>query len=710
MPHTPTSGRLHRVRAAIVLGLFTVALVAAASIGWWYARESPPHQGPLVLVSVDGVDRAALAAYGGAGTQTPALDALARDAVVFDRAYTHALQLLPAHASLLSGRLPFEHGVRDDAGFTLSGNVRTLAEQLASRGFRTGAVVSSFLLRRESGLARGFASFDADRPSAPAGEVPVLERDAQATADAASRWIASASSRRYFLFVQLVGPSSDAAVGRILDALRARGDYDEATIVVVGDRGKVGPGLNLDESSLRVPLLVKQPSAAGAGLHVSAAVQHIDLTPTLLDLVRAPVPGDLRGRSLRGVLDGNDVNVPSQPIYAESLAASFRFGGQPEFALTEGSVRYRRGVGESVVGIDSVPVAEGSAADATRLRAQLERMVGPSPLPKPARIEAADADHYALVGLLESVGPPAAAPVLTEDQQTALVAAHREAASLVGQRKYSAGIRALRTITQEFPTLAAVHYQLGTVLARSGRVDEAIDAFRTSRDLQPESAEGAWSLAEALLRAGDLESASQQADVAVALAERDENPETRAVAHEIAARVALARKEPDVALAHGEAADMADPARPVLALVRGRLLIEDEKFDDAVMLLRTAGDDPERHAVFDLHRSVGEALEKLDRLEEAEAAYRRELDVFPRNLLAYEAVARLYQTSGRGTEIEPLIGALVAEMPTPEGYAAASRVWAAAGDRTRADRLRADARARFRGDPSLTLLGTSARR
>ena len=48
-----------------------------------------------------------------------------------------------------------------------------------------------------------------------------------------------------------------------------------------------------------------------------APVQHIDLMPTVLDLVRAPIPGRLRGRSLRPVLDDIDETVPVRPLYAE---------------------------------------------------------------------------------------------------------------------------------------------------------------------------------------------------------------------------------------------------------------------------------------------------------------------------------------------------------------------------------------------------------
>src|SRR5688572_16228794 len=166
----PRPARVRRWQATLITTLVLVAVAAAAGVGWWYARESPPHQGPIVLISVDGISASELPAYGAQRTDTPAIDTLAAEAVVFERAYTHSTQTLPAHASMLSGRLPVDHGVRDDAGFVLSPEVRTLPELLRSRGFNTGAAVSTFLLRPESGIAQGFMFFDGELPATAAIE------------------------------------------------------------------------------------------------------------------------------------------------------------------------------------------------------------------------------------------------------------------------------------------------------------------------------------------------------------------------------------------------------------------------------------------------------------------------------------------------------------------------------------------------------------
>src|SRR5947208_12351155 len=112
MPSSPTSRRSFRYTA--ILALAALATVLAAVGGWRYARASAPVNGPIILISIDTLRADHLPVYGYPHVKTPAIDALAADGVVFERAYSHTPQTLPAHVAILSGRLPFETGVRDD--------------------------------------------------------------------------------------------------------------------------------------------------------------------------------------------------------------------------------------------------------------------------------------------------------------------------------------------------------------------------------------------------------------------------------------------------------------------------------------------------------------------------------------------------------------------------------------------------------------------
>ena len=698
--------------AALIVSMFGLAVAGAAAVGWWFARESPPHQGPIVLISVDGLSASALPVYGTPRTDTPAIDSFASDAVVFEHAYAHSPQMLPAHASLLSGQLPLQHGVRDDAGFTLKDDAQTLAEMLRNRGFTTGAAVSSFLLRPETGIAQGFRFYDAELPTTDVDAAPALARSASDTLDAAETWVRMQDSRRFFLFVQVDQRDADTAVTRLEASLKSRGFYDGATIVFIGDRGEE-PAQTLDDAALRIPLLVKQPSREGAGRRITAVVQQIDVVPTLLDLVRAPVPGGLPGRSLRGVLTEEDATLPERLIYSEWLAAHYRFGGHAIYALTDGAYRYVRGDDEDLLPLGPAADAVSNASVAlARMRDELDRLLARGSAATPEQIAPADEERLALFGYLARPHlTDAPSPALSPAEQSQVTQQHQAAAVLIGQKKYSAGIRALQAIVNAHPDLTVVQYQLGSELVRSGRLDEAIAVLQDAKERRSDEPDIVLALADALMRARRVDEAGAQIDDAIALA-TSADASTRAAIHEMAARVALARNDAEGAVTHADAAHEADPATPLPQFVRGRLLYDEAKYEEAAAAFQEAVGllKNRRQNMPDLHLYLGESLAHLDRYAEAEAQYRQELHAFPRNIQVYSRLAMLYAAARRDDAVEDVLNELVAATPTPESYAAAAKLWTVVGNRSRAEALKSDARARFRGDPSLALLGRDARR
>ena len=726
---------IRRWQATLVVAVFVVAVAGAALVGWWYASVSTPHPGPIVLISVDGLSPSDLPVDGSAGATTPSIDALAADAVVFERAYTHSPLTLPAHASLLAGQLPFEHGVRDEAGFALKENARSLAALLRNRGFETGAAVSSFLLRPATGVAQGFSFFDAELPDEAGAPSPVVERDGKLTTDAATRWLRSRSGHRSFLFVQVNGNAAEYTVTQLVTTLEDLGLYDQATIVLTASHGDAGAGMSLDDSSLHVPLLVKQPDSEGAGQRVGVPVQHIDILPTLLDLVRAPVPSGLRGRSLRAVLGGDEAGVVDQPIYAESLAGRFRFGGPGKFALASVAYRYVRdgreeplavGAGQATVSPpeevthEAAEAAEEAAeeaagapeeSEAVRLRAELDRLLEGRPVDQPSEIAAADEDQYAALGYLG--GAPLAgseSASIEPDEEVRVVEMHRAAAVLASQKLYAGAIALLRGIANTHPQLAVAQYQLGMLLSRAGRLQEAVAAFRAAASVQPDDPYIPAALAHVLMRARLYDEASDRARLAVALAERHD-VRARGSAYEIAARVALTLDDSERAQAYGEAAEREDPAMPMARFVRGRLLHAEGRYEEALAPFEEAAAVLTEHgrALEQLYWYLGDTLRMLDRYQEAEAQYREELRVFPRSIPAYSSLATLYHASNRTSGVEEALEALVDTAPTPEGYDAAARLWTIVGEPARAEALRADARTRFSEDPSLAWFAQGGR-
>lgn len=141
------SPSLRRVAAVAILALAAAGRPAGAT-------EQPAAS--VLLVTLDTTRADHLGCYGADFASTPNLDALARDGALFEQALSPTPLTLPSHATLLTGRVPRRHGVRNNALLRLGPEPELLAESLGRQGYRAGAFVSSVVLDRITGLARGF--------------------------------------------------------------------------------------------------------------------------------------------------------------------------------------------------------------------------------------------------------------------------------------------------------------------------------------------------------------------------------------------------------------------------------------------------------------------------------------------------------------------------------------------------------------------------
>lgn len=319
------------------------------------AAASAEHP-PIVLITLDTTRRDALGLFNGLAEATPNLDRLAREATVYEHAYSTAPWTLPAHASIFTGLYPSRHGAgvsRPDLG-----EVATLAGLLSGRGYLTAGFSSGELSSSRFGLARGFHYYrDPDQFETPgerlAGYLDAFLDD-------------YGDQGRLFLFVNYFDPHAlyqapaafeekfrvprlrekmrgqpvwdeliagkmaawrslvegqgeitqqgvvylrsaylaevaytDHLVGRLFARLRELGIYDRALIVVTADHGEllgeggyVSHGARLDPELVEIPLLIKWPGQR-EGRRDRRLTSLVDLFPTILHAAGvAPPPND----------------------------------------------------------------------------------------------------------------------------------------------------------------------------------------------------------------------------------------------------------------------------------------------------------------------------------------------------------------------------------------------------------------------------------
>ncbi len=300
---------------------------------------------------------------GNARGTTPNLDRFASEGRVFPFAHAHNVLTLPSHTNILTGLYPYQHGVRDNAGFRLDRKFETAATRLSGSGFSSGAFVAAFPLDSRYGLSRGFQTYTElyrhlDEPK----EFDIPQSRGDAVAQAALAWYRAQAGKPRFLWVHVYDPHApydppadyakrfaddlylgevafaDAALAPLLAAIRethpapllvVTGDHGEAR----GDHGELTHGLFAYESTLHVPLFVWSPGLVPPGKDERSA-RHVDILPTILAAAGAAADPSLPGSSLLSPA------AASPESYFESLSASFNRGWAPLRGLIRDRDKY----------------------------------------------------------------------------------------------------------------------------------------------------------------------------------------------------------------------------------------------------------------------------------------------------------------------------------------------------------------------------------
>jgi arylsulfatase A-like enzyme/TolA-binding protein len=715
----------------------TVAVIGATA--FWFMRRSVTSttaEGPVIIFSIDTLRADRLPAYGFKTISTPNIDRIVADGVLFENAYSHSPQTLPAHTSMLSGRLPFEHGVRDNIGFSVKPGERFIQHALKERGYTTGGFVSSYVLRKQTGIDQGFDTFDDELPPAPADRpLGLLQRPGADTLAAAIGWLDRQPSAKMMLFVHIYEPHSpympparftaanpydgevehaDEILGQLLDHLRAKDLYDRSTLVLVsdhgeglGDHGEDEHGIFLYRETIRVPLIIKLPGSRGAGRRVATPVQHIDLPPTILDLT-GPRPGSAPalserseskgGRSLRPVLDGSGP-LAETAIYSESLSPRYHFGWSELYALSDERYRLIRAPRDELFDIQQDPgeltsIAAERPQARSAMRRVLDSLIADVSVSAPSAVSDDDRQKLAALGYVGT--QTGSALTLPSDQlpdpkdKIGVLQKYKRATGLAGERRLAEATALYREILRDEPGMTDVWLQLAENYVRRGMTTEAVEAYREVVRRNPTDPAGLTGAASGLLRLGRLDEARAHAELAVETAP--------AVSRELLARIAVERGDADAARREAQLARAADPSLPTPAFIEGLILHRQHQYAAALPHFLEAKQAVAARTVQlpDVNYYIGDSLARLDRYAEAEAAFRDELRVVPNHIRAHAGLAMLYRATGRGSESDRAIAELIRHAPTAEGYTVAAQLWTMFGEPAKAAAVREESRRRPR--------------
>ncbi|MEW5981994.1 MAG: sulfatase-like hydrolase/transferase [Acidobacteriota bacterium] len=511
----------------------------------------------LVVITLDTIRADRIGAYGARDVETPALDRLARDGVLFEQAVAVAPLTLPAHSSIFTGRFPPEHGVRDNGGFFLEPGQITLAEVLKERGYRTAGFVAAYVLDSKWGMDQGFDTYfdDFDIGETRGRSLGSIQRPGNEVVDKALPWIEGARGSRFFAWIHLYDPHTpyrppepflsrykghpyngevaftDSQVGRVIERLQALGLLERTVVVVMGDHGEslgdhgeATHGFFIYNSVTHVPFIIRAPFSSVRGRRVADPVRSVDVMPTVLDLLGVPTPAEVTGASLLPLMTGaaGELNLDA---YSEAMYPLHHYGWSDIRALRAGRYKVIDAPRPELYDVDQDPMersnlygqrrtlADAMIAQVRSLEQGFEKIEAPLP--------AGDVDpearaRLAALGYVGSfVARPSDSRAGRADPKDKIGLFNKLGEAMELSRDRAAGEEEpvtrietlLNEVLEEDPAVIDAWFMLGTLNLRHQKPELAVKNFTETLRLKPDYDLAVINLAQAYRALGDDDAA-----------------------------------------------------------------------------------------------------------------------------------------------------------------------------------------------------------
>src|SRR3984893_18086794 len=492
-------------------------LVAVIALSAMPARAATRPN--IILITLDSIRADRMGFLGSKAGLTSNLDRLARQSMVFEQAYSQTPLTVVSHATILSGTYPQTHRVTE-FGARLAPTLPFIPDLLQVRGYQTAAFVGTIALDPKNGLAsgfdRGFTLYDAGfRPPQRGLEKTSADRAAAQVVARANAWLARDLKQPFLVWVHWNDPQSasappysaavaaaDAAVGKLIGALRTARLYDDALIMIASDHGQsLGAhgeethGVFLYDETVHVPLLLKFPQNQNAGKRVTARARLVDVAPTILEIAGVHIPSQMQGQSLLRIAKAN----ADQPVYSISNFAQQAFGWSSLESWRAGKYLYIKAPKPELYDLAADPgathnLAQTSKATLETIAGQLDafdrRFSDAGNTSRGSELTSSEMQKLAslgYVGLQRSTAPTSATGVDPKDE---IATANKilSALATLNEGKPERAVAILQPVLTAGPRMYLAQFVMGAALARQQQYPQAIEYFRRAIELPTDSA------------------------------------------------------------------------------------------------------------------------------------------------------------------------------------------------------------------------------
>lgn len=487
------------------------------------AQSAPrSHTLNILVITIDTLRADYLGCYGNKRVKTPIIDQLAKQGILFKYAFAHNVVTLPSHINILTGTYPVYHGVRDNSGFRLDEESITLSEVLKQKGYKTGAFIGAFPLDDRFGLNQGFDLYDDFYGDTSAqNDFSFVERRAEKVIEPAIRWINLNKENHWFCWVHLFDPHApynpppsfkdkypenfyegevaytDFALGNLIKFLRKSGLEKNTLIVITADHGEgLGDhkerthGVFAYNSTLHIPLIFYQPKIFREPKVISQKVRHIDIMPSILDILKIKIPKEVQGRSLVPFIN-NPKKRRVDDSYFEALTPNLNRDWAPLQGILSEKFKYIELPVEELYDVESDYREENNLAESERfvvekLNKKLKTLISKYSSPESREIKRIkeDADTLEKLRALGYTGgstQKSARKTYTKDddpkQLIDLDNMSHEAINDYLQGNPQQAIEVFTDVINRRPNMGLTYSQLSFVYREVGQIDKAIETL-----------------------------------------------------------------------------------------------------------------------------------------------------------------------------------------------------------------------------------------
>lgn len=650
--------------------LWAMLLAACAST----ATSAPPNTAAsprpnIVLITLDTTRADRMGFLGSERGLTPNLDRLARQSVVFSRAYAQVPLTTPSHAAILTGTYPrFNHVnyMGDPLGKTLP----FLPEILRGSGYRTAAFVGALVLdprKLAPGFERGFDFYDAGfhRRGPKEDRYRSLERRGGEVVNRALVWLSKQPAGPFFLWVHLYDPHdpysppepykkryqsepydgeiayTDSVVERLITGLRTRGLFDSTLLAVMADHGEAfgehgenHHGIFLYDETVQVPLLFRLPGQHAAK-RVAARVGLVDVAPTILQAVHLPIPAAMQGQSLLNFMKSDHIATVDRSadselhraVYAESGYGHLSFGWSTLRAWRTGKYLYIEAPEPELydqsadplaahnLAPDSKAVADTAAAQLSEFSQKIKGSAAEKTQLSPEQNESLHALGYfsSNSGISSESDESDHEGGPDPKERIGIANLLYEALVDMEQEQYQEAVPILEQVLRQEPNTPIAFLQLGRAYMSLKEYQKAVATLQSLVERKPDDAFARYELGCALVKSGNWDEALPHFEAAVSQVAGS------SMMHFYLALVYQRTSRMDDAAKEFQSALRLDPNNFPANLLLGRLFVIQRRASDALPYLRKAA--KLRPDSIDAHHFLADVYSALGQQEN----FRREL-------------------------------------------------------------------------------------